>query len=217
MSKLGPGGLWELLRVPPGQRHPAFDPSPNSPYGSGQVPGTPTGHFPAATVGGMTGTYVGGVPPMGVGGIFGPPGHIWNPNPVTPGPIIPNIPPTPTPVVPNVPPAPAPAPPAPAPAAPNVPPGPPPLVPNLHFAVAGTAYGTNVDENPQRYTKVRRVDHTSPLATHNPTYYGYRRQIMNAGNTISQLQIARCSNGTGHRMLNLPNLIDAPQDHHDLY
>ena len=32
MSKLGPGGLWELLRVPTGQRHPAFDPNPSSPY-----------------------------------------------------------------------------------------------------------------------------------------------------------------------------------------
>ena len=30
------------------------------------------------------------------------------------------------------------------------------------------------------------------------------------------VEIARCSNGTGHRMLNLPNLIEAPQDHHDL-
>ena len=39
---------------------------------------------------------------------------------------------------------------------------------------------------------------------------------MNGGHTISQLEIARCSNGAGHRMLNLPNLIDAPQDHHDL-
>ena len=42
MLKLGPGGLWELLRAPPGQRHPAFDPNPNSPCGNGQVPGTPT-------------------------------------------------------------------------------------------------------------------------------------------------------------------------------
>ena len=38
MSKLGPGGLFELLRVPPGQRHPTFDPNPNSPHGSGQAP-----------------------------------------------------------------------------------------------------------------------------------------------------------------------------------
>ena len=30
MSKLGPGGLWELLRVPTGQRHPTFDPNPSS-------------------------------------------------------------------------------------------------------------------------------------------------------------------------------------------
>ena len=54
MSKLGPGGSWELLRAPTGQRHPAFDPNPSSPHGSGQVPGTPTGYYPAAAVGGMT-------------------------------------------------------------------------------------------------------------------------------------------------------------------
>ena len=103
--------------------------------------------------------------------------------------------------------------PAPAPAAPAVPP---PLAPNLHFAAGGTAHGTNVDEDPQRYAKVGPVDHTSPLGNQNPTYCGCRRQITNAGNAISQLQIARCSNGAGHRMLNLPNLINAPQDHHDL-
>ena len=29
---IGPGGLFELLRAPPGQRHPTFDPNPNSPH-----------------------------------------------------------------------------------------------------------------------------------------------------------------------------------------
>ena len=29
-------------------------------------------------------------------------------------------------------------------------------------------------------------------------------------------KIARCSNGNAHRMLNLLNLVGAPQDHHDL-
>ena len=103
--------------------------------------------------------------------------------------------------------------PAPAPAAPAVPP---PLAPNLHFAAGGTAHGTNVDEDPQRYAKVGPVDHASPLGNQNPTCHGCRRQIANAGNTISQPQIARCSNGSAHRMLNLPNLIAATQDHHDL-
>ena len=41
------------LRVPPGQRHPTFDPNLSSPHGSGQAPGTPTGCYPATTVGGM--------------------------------------------------------------------------------------------------------------------------------------------------------------------
>ena len=39
------------------------------------------------------------------------------------------------------------------------------------------------------------IDHASPLGSHNPTYYGYRRQITNAGRTISQLQIAEFSDG----------------------
>ena len=56
--------------------------------------------------------------------------------------------------MPPAPPAPAPAPPAPAPAAPAAPP---PLAPNLHFAVGGTAYGTNVDENPQRHVNLGPV------------------------------------------------------------
>ena len=70
MSKLGPNGLWELLRVLPGQRHPAFDPNPNA-----QVPGTPTGCCPATAVGGTPGSFLGGVPQMGIdtmGGMIGP-------------------------------------------------------------------------------------------------------------------------------------------------
>ena len=111
MSKLGPGGLLELLRVPPGQRHPTFDPNPSSPYGSGQVPGTPTGYYPAAAVGGMTGSFVGGIPHMGIntyGGLIGPTGFpIWNPITPTPNHIVPNMPTTPVSNVPPAPPAPA--------------------------------------------------------------------------------------------------------------
>ena len=73
-----------------------------------------------------------------------------------------------------------------------------------------------MDENPQRHTKVGPIDHASPLGNQNPTYYGCRRQITNAGDAISQLQIARCSNGSACRVLNLPNLVAATQDHHDL-
>ena len=98
MSKLGPGGLFELLRVPTGQRHPTFDPNPSSPYGSGQVPGTPTSFYSPPIHTGLPGSPWDGIPHVGISGVCGP----WNQ--VTPNrgvePIIPSVP-----TGPNAPPA----------------------------------------------------------------------------------------------------------------
>ena len=58
--------------------------------------------------------------------------------------------------------------------------------------------------------------HTSPLGRHNPTYCGHRRQITNGRRTISQLQIAECSNGRACCLFNLLNLVGGDQHHHDL-
>ena len=45
--------------------------------------------------------------------------------------------------------------------------------PNLHFAICGSACGTNTDEVPQRYTRLGAIDHGSPLGRHDPTYHGH--------------------------------------------
>ena len=58
--------------------------------------------------------------------------------------------------------------------------------------------------------------HASPLGRHNPTYCGHRRQITNGRRTISQLQIAECSNGRACCLFNLLNLVGGDQHHHDL-
>ena len=79
-----------------------------------------------------------------------------------------------------------------------------------------SVHGTDPDEDPNRYARIGDIDHTSCMERSNPSYYGYRRRVTNAGSTTTQLQIATRRSGALHRMLNLPDVTGNIQDHHDL-